>query len=179
MRTLTTRIEKATEFGGTVTFMAGDAGVTLPWSQLHDEARATAAALQARGVSRGDHVAILGPTPLPYLINAPAILHNVPVLEKAAAGTGLLTHYPEFDGVVRRLPAAYRTGNKVILPLALELLRVATGGSTVRALLESLGLGDTLVAVERNREIVPRAQHATATLSGGDHVEVVHFVGGG
>ena len=47
------------------------------------------------------------------------------------------------------------------------------------ALLESLGLGDTLVAVERNREIVPRAQHATATLSGGDHVEVVHFVGGG
>lgn len=62
MRTLTTRIEKATEFGGTVTFMAGDAGVTLPWSQLHDEARATAAALQARGVSRGDHVAILGPT---------------------------------------------------------------------------------------------------------------------
>ncbi|MCB9658270.1 MAG: sulfur carrier protein ThiS [Sandaracinaceae bacterium] len=52
-------------------------------------------------------------------------------------------------------------------------------GSTVRALLESLGLGDTLVAVERNREIVPRAQHATATLSGGDHVEVVHFVGGG
>ncbi|MCA9573787.1 MAG: sulfur carrier protein ThiS [Polyangiales bacterium] len=52
-------------------------------------------------------------------------------------------------------------------------------GSTVRALLESLGLGDTLVAVERNREIVPRAQHATATLSGGDRVEVVHFVGGG
>ncbi|MEZ5208829.1 MAG: AMP-binding protein [Acidimicrobiales bacterium] len=42
--------------------MAGDAGVTLPWSQLHDEARATAAALQARGVSPGDHVAILGPT---------------------------------------------------------------------------------------------------------------------
>ena len=52
-------------------------------------------------------------------------------------------------------------------------------GSTVRALLETLGLGDTLVAVERNREIVPRAQHSTAELHEGDAVEVVHFVGGG
>ena len=52
-------------------------------------------------------------------------------------------------------------------------------GSTVRALLEALGLGDTLVAVERNREIIPRAQHAIATLNEGDTLEVVHFVGGG
>ena len=52
-------------------------------------------------------------------------------------------------------------------------------GSTVRALLEGLGLGDTLVAVERNREIIPRAQHASATLNEGDTLEVVHFVGGG
>ena len=39
--------------------------------------------------------------------------------------------------------------------------------------------GDTLVAVERNREIIPRAQHAIATLNEGDTLEVVHFVGGG
>jgi sulfur carrier protein len=52
-------------------------------------------------------------------------------------------------------------------------------GSTVRALLEALGLGDTLVAVERNREIIPRAQHGSATLNDGDLIEVVHFVGGG
>ena len=52
-------------------------------------------------------------------------------------------------------------------------------GSTVRVLLETLGLGDTLVAVERNREIVPRATHAEAVLHDGDQLEVVHFVGGG
>ena len=52
-------------------------------------------------------------------------------------------------------------------------------GITVRALLEALGLGDTLVAVERNQEVVPRAQHAVTTLEAGDAVEVVHFVGGG
>jgi len=52
-------------------------------------------------------------------------------------------------------------------------------GVTVRALLVDLGLGETLVAVERNREIVPRAAHATTPLREGDHLEVVHFVGGG
>lgn len=51
--------------------------------------------------------------------------------------------------------------------------------ATVRDLLISLNLGDTLVAVERNEEIVPRAQHATTPLAEGDEVEVVHFVGGG
>jgi fatty-acyl-CoA synthase len=34
----------------------------VPWEQIHDEARAVAAALQARGIAPGDHVAILGPT---------------------------------------------------------------------------------------------------------------------
>ncbi|MGD9701372.1 MAG: fatty acyl-AMP ligase [Acidimicrobiia bacterium] len=38
----------------------GDAFVS--WAQLHDEARAVGAALQARGIVPGDHVAILGPT---------------------------------------------------------------------------------------------------------------------
>ena len=51
--------------------------------------------------------------------------------------------------------------------------------TTVKQLLSSLGLGDTLVAVERNEEVVPRAQHQSTNLSEGDRVEVVHFVGGG
>ncbi len=52
-------------------------------------------------------------------------------------------------------------------------------GTTVRAVLESLGLGETLVAVERNHDIVPRAQHAETELHDGDRLEIVHFVGGG
>ena len=36
-----------------------------------------------------------------------------------------------------------------------------------------------MVAVEINREIVPRAEHATRRVAGGDAVEIVHFVGGG
>jgi sulfur carrier protein len=52
-------------------------------------------------------------------------------------------------------------------------------GLTVRGLLEHLGLTEGPVAVERNREIVPRAEHSSAPLHEGDSVEIVHFVGGG
>jgi len=51
--------------------------------------------------------------------------------------------------------------------------------TTVKQLLASLGLEHTLVAVERNEEVVPRARHESTELADGDRVEVVHFVGGG
>ena len=51
--------------------------------------------------------------------------------------------------------------------------------TTVKQLLASLGLADTLVAVERNEEVIPRARHESTELDEGDRVEVVHFVGGG
>ena len=50
---------------------------------------------------------------------------------------------------------------------------------TVRELVVFLGLGDGPVAVEQNREIVPRAEHVTRRVSSGDTIEIVHFVGGG
>ena len=57
--------------------------------------------------------------------------------------------------------------------------RTVVQGTTVAGLIEQLGLGERRVAVERNREVVPRAQHATTVLAAGDRVEVVTFVGGG
>ena len=50
---------------------------------------------------------------------------------------------------------------------------------TVRALVTHLGLGDGPVAVEINREIVPRAEHGSRRVAAGDTIEIVHFVGGG
>jgi sulfur carrier protein len=52
-------------------------------------------------------------------------------------------------------------------------------GLTVRALLDHLGLTEGPVAVEVNREIVPRAEHTARSVAAGDAIEVVHFVGGG
>jgi len=57
--------------------------------------------------------------------------------------------------------------------------RSVGNGTTVAALLTLLGLADKRVAVERNREVVPRAQHASTVLGDGDRLEVVTFVGGG
>jgi sulfur carrier protein len=52
-------------------------------------------------------------------------------------------------------------------------------GLTLTALLALLEAPKTGVAVEVNREIVRRAQHASHRLSPEDRVEVVTFVGGG
>ncbi len=46
-------------------------------------------------------------------------------------------------------------------------------------LVEQLGMKGDRVAVELNREIVPRAQWAETLLKDGDRLEIVHFVGGG
>ena len=57
--------------------------------------------------------------------------------------------------------------------------RQVIAGTTISALIAELGLGDRPVAVERNREVVPRAQHASTVLAAGDRLELVTFVGGG
>ena len=57
--------------------------------------------------------------------------------------------------------------------------RALPAGSTVADLVAALGLRPAQVAVERNKEIVPRAQHAAVVLAAGDRLEVVTFFGGG
>ncbi len=58
-------------------------------------------------------------------------------------------------------------------------LRELPTGSSIRELVELLGLRPEVVAVERNRMLVPRAQHAQTLLTAGDELEVVTLVGGG
>ncbi len=57
--------------------------------------------------------------------------------------------------------------------------RPLADGQTVADLLRELGLDPRQVAVERNREVVPRAEHGSTALAPGDQLEVVTFVGGG
>lgn len=46
-------------------------------------------------------------------------------------------------------------------------------------LLADCGYAERRVAVEVNREIVPRSRHAEWRLASGDRVEIVHAIGGG
>ncbi len=57
--------------------------------------------------------------------------------------------------------------------------RVLASAETVAALVEQLGMKSDRVAIELNREIVPREQWAQTPLKDGDRLEIVHFVGGG
>ena len=52
-------------------------------------------------------------------------------------------------------------------------------GTTISQLIEQLKLDPRYLAVERNRQVIPRAQHREATLEEGDQLEVVTLVGGG
>ncbi|HKP30143.1 MAG TPA: sulfur carrier protein ThiS [Gemmatimonadales bacterium] len=66
-------------------------------------------------------------------------------------------------------------------------LRIIVNGSdrqvpapaTLADLLRHLALDPRQVVVELNREIVRRARLAEVSLTDGDSVELVHFVGGG
>jgi len=57
--------------------------------------------------------------------------------------------------------------------------REIAAGTSVHALLESLGLHPRLVVVERNRVILDRTDFADTEVQAGDALELVHFVGGG
>ncbi len=58
-------------------------------------------------------------------------------------------------------------------------LREVADGITVAELIAELGLRGKRIAVEVNRDIIPREEYATVCLHAGDVVEIVHFVGGG
>ncbi len=52
-------------------------------------------------------------------------------------------------------------------------------GCSVAQLLESAGHAQRRVAVEVNRRIVPRSEHARHLLHEDDRIEIVHAIGGG
>lgn len=52
-------------------------------------------------------------------------------------------------------------------------------GRCLSDLLEQLEVNSKQVAVEVNRQLIPRESHATCPLESGDTIEVVSLVGGG
>jgi thiamine biosynthesis protein ThiS len=53
------------------------------------------------------------------------------------------------------------------------------GPLSLISLIEQLGMKQDRVAIELNRNIVPRELWAETPLGEGDRLEIVHFVGGG
>ncbi|MDE1885988.1 MAG: sulfur carrier protein ThiS [Xanthomonadaceae bacterium] len=57
--------------------------------------------------------------------------------------------------------------------------RTCAPGRTLCELLAETGYAQRRVAVEVNREIVPKSQHALREILDGDRIEIVHALGGG
>ena len=52
-------------------------------------------------------------------------------------------------------------------------------GATLADVLDRLGLPAKGIAIERNREVVPKSLYCVTHLTDGDKLEIVQFVGGG
>jgi len=57
--------------------------------------------------------------------------------------------------------------------------KVSPENTSLAQLIDQLGMKGDRVAVELNREIVPRSRWPDTQLREGDRLEIVHFVGGG
>jgi sulfur carrier protein len=57
--------------------------------------------------------------------------------------------------------------------------RETAPGTTVRVLLDQLGLNAGRVAIEYNRQILAKVKWEETRVANGDQLEIVQFVGGG
>lgn len=57
--------------------------------------------------------------------------------------------------------------------------RQVQAATTLSDLVAEMGLAGQRLALERNRELVPRREWAAVSLEEGDRIEMVEFVGGG
>lgn len=100
-------------------------------------------------------IAMLGPDPTSFLDTYAGMVRNVPELEAKAQGRGMVSLPSERDGVVRKMPLVMMAQGKMLPSLSLELLRVATGQSTILirsgdAGVSSLVLAGVAMPTDRN-----------------------------
>lgn len=68
---------------------------------------------------------------------------------------------------------------KLILTVNGDQVEVPNTVKTVAGLLQHFELHQKVVIVEKNAEILEKAEHAETSISDKDKIELVHFVGGG
>jgi len=88
---------------------------------------------------------LIGGDPSPHLVTYAGLLRNVPPLELAAAGRGLISLRYETDGVVRRVPMVMKAQGMIAPALTLELLRVVTGAGAVLVKTDAAGVRSVAV----------------------------------
>jgi adenylate cyclase len=93
----------------------------------------------SRNTPRVPGSVMIGPFERPFIVY-PGIIANLPAIENAAVGVGLVNTLPEVDGVVRRMPMVADSQGKLYPSLAMEVMRVAAGDSTFQVKINESGV---------------------------------------
>ena len=95
---------------------------------------------QTRNEPRAPGSAQIGPYGQDAFVNYGGIIANIPPVEQAAAGVGIVNTFPEIDGVVRRMPMVVAYNGQLYPSLAVEVMRVAAGDSTIQVKVNESGV---------------------------------------
>ena len=68
------------------------------------------------------------------------IVASIPELENLAYGTGIVTTFPEVDGVTRRLPMVIKSGDTLYPSMGLEVLRILAGDPSFQIKFSDIGI---------------------------------------
>jgi serine phosphatase RsbU (regulator of sigma subunit) len=139
-------------FAGTI----GRLPVVLGRSGVPDEMLATSAGVKGAPIE----AVFSGDPPPGSLLSYPAELSNLEMLDRAAAGHGLLNAPPDKSGTLRRVPLVALVAGRPVPSIALEVLRVAIGadGYTLEAkdgALLAVVLGDRRIVTEPDGRLRP------------------------
>jgi len=93
-----------------------------------------------RNEPRAPGSVVIGPYGLDAFVTYPGLVANIPQVEQAAAGVGIINTLPEVDGVVRRMPLVIAYNKKLYPSLAMETLRVAGADSTFQVKINENGV---------------------------------------
>jgi len=92
--------------------------------------------------------AMISGTPPPHIATFASAIANIPELEGAALGHGLLNGPPDDDGVVRRVPMLMRVGARPMPGLAADLARVASGQDAIAMAPGQVSIGGQTMPVD-------------------------------
>lgn len=92
----------------------------------------------------------------PALPDEPRAVANIPELEGAALGHGLLNGRPDTDGTVRGVPLLMKLGGRAMPGLSLELARVKLGADKLTTDAQGVTVGGRRVPVDREGRMLLR-----------------------
>ena len=95
---------------------------------------------KTKNVPRKPGSVVVGAEWQDQIVQYPGLIANVPILENAAAGIGIVNTLPEVDGVNRRVPLVVSVDNNLYPSISMETLRVAAGDSTFQTKLNEYGV---------------------------------------